>query len=187
MLSKPSLYTVLGSIECLESLTKKVKQITPDDWLAWEDRKVFHTQKDSNTILILNLPDKENGVFKDRIFGVSINQFLEKELQECYKIIEEYCDGEPKRVMLVLLPAGCNVKEHIDCGYHLENCHRIHVPIITNSEVLFLCDGVQVPMNAGSVVDFNNNVRHEVINKSLQDRIHLIIDWGKKNDAFYMG
>jgi hypothetical protein len=187
MLSKPSLFTVLGSIECIESLIEKVKQITPGDWLAWEDRKVFHTQKDSNSIPIFNLPDRENAVFKDKIFGVAINQLLERELQECYRIIEEYCPGEPKRVMLVSLPGGCNVKEHIDRGYHLENCHRIHVPIITNSEVLFLCDGVRVPMNVGSVVDFNNNTRHEVINKSLQNRIHLIIDWGKKNDVFYMG
>jgi len=180
------LYNILGHIECIKSLTEKVKSISHKEWGSWVDRKVFIDQQDSNTIPVFNLPDRENRVFKNKIYNVKINNLLEEELQECYNRIEEYYPGEPKRVLLVSLSAGCNVQAHTDCGYHLETCRRVHVPIITNNKVLFLCNGVQVPMAAGSLVDFNNNVQHEVINRSLQDRIHLIIDWGKKNDAYYM-
>ena len=185
MLCKPQLYTIISSIKCLVSLTEKVKGISQEEWHSWVNRKVFATQKDSFTIPVLNLPDRENKVFKNKIYNVKINNLLQEELQECYNRIEEYYPGEPKRVLLVSLPAECNVDEHIDSGYHLETCRRIHLPIITNNKVLFLCNGEQVPMAAGTLVDFNNNTRHEVINKSLKDRIHLIIDWGKKNDAYY--
>jgi hypothetical protein len=185
MNTKPSLYNILGAIKCIDSLTDKVKHITQGEWLAWEDRKVFATQKDSNSIPIFNLPDRGNKVFNNKIYNVEINKLLEKELQECYNRIDKYYPGDQKRVLLVSLPAGCNVEEHTDSGYHLETSHRIHVPIITNDEVLFFCNNIQVPMVAGSIVDFNNNARHKVINKSSQDRIHLIIDWGKKNDPYY--
>ena len=186
MIVKPQLYNVISYIYCLGSLTEKVRSISQEEWVSWVDRKVFIGQQDSNTIPVLNLPDRENRVFKNKIYNVKINNLLEEELQECYNRIDKYYPGEPKRVLLVLLPAGCNVQAHTDYGYHLETCHRIHVPIITNDKVLFLCNGVQVPMAAGSLVDFNNNAQHEVINRSLHDRIHLIIDWGKKNDPYYL-
>ena len=185
MNNKPSLYNFLGTINSIESLTEKVKLITEEEWVSWVDRKVFLTQKDSNTIPILNLPDRENIVFKNKIYNVVVNKLLEKELQECYNIIDTYYPGDPKRVMLVSLPAGCNVLAHTDSGYHLKTCHRIHIPIITNSKIIFLCDNIQVPMEKGTIVDFNNNARHEVINNSPEDRIHLIIDWGNKNDTYY--
>jgi len=182
---KPSLYSILGTIDSIKSLTHKVKLITKEEWISWVDRKVFLTQKNSNTIPLFNLPDKGNKVFNNKIYNIVINKLLEEELQECYNRIDKYYPGDQKRVLLVSLPAGCNVEEHTDSGYHLETCHRIHVPIITNDDVLFFCNNVQVPMVAGSIVDFNNNARHKVINKSSQDRIHLIIDWGKKNDPYY--
>lgn len=186
MILKPSLYNILGTVDSITSLVKKVELITGEEWVSWADRKVFLTQKDSNTIPLLNLPDRENKVFKNKLYNVKLNNVLDKELQECYNKINAWCPGEPKRVLLVSLPAGCNVEEHKDCGYHLETCHRIHVPIITSKEVLFLCDGEQVPMEQGTIVDFNNNALHKVINKSPHARIHLIIDWGKVDDPYYL-
>ena len=137
MITKPSLYSILGTVDSITSLVEKVKLITDNEWVSWVDRKVFITQKDSNSIPLLNLPDRENRVFKNKICNDSLIKVLDTELQECYNKINSHIPGEPKRVLLVSLPAGCNVEEHKDCGYHLETCHRIHVPIITNNEVHF--------------------------------------------------
>lgn len=179
-------YIPIGSIDSFNILKKKVFEIPPPEWKVWLERKKFKTQEDSDTILILNLAEKDHPLFNKTYFNEKYLTHLSLELKECFDKIESvYKNGEPKRVMLVSLPAGCNVKPHVDLGYHLQNCHRIHLPIITDKDVQFIVDGNIIPMCEGVLVEINNNVLHSVINRSLQNRVHLIIDWGSKNDAYY--
>ena len=56
-------------------------------------------------------------------------------------------------------------------------CHRIHVPIITNDEVVFSVGGEELNMREGEMWEINNATLHAVENRSEQDRIHLIVDW----------
>ena len=37
-------------------------------------------------------------------------------------------------------------------------------------------------MNEGVLTEFNNTVIHSVSNTSLEDRIHLVIDWGHSDN-----
>ena len=69
------------------------------------------------------------------------------------------------------------IPEHTDSGYSLLNCHRIHVPIITNEKAAIFVGGEEKNMQVGDVYEINNGLTHAVENKGGEDRIHLIIDW----------
>ena len=53
------------------------------------------------------------------------------------------------RSRLMGLDAKCSVPEHRDVNYHWYNRVRIHVPVITNPDVLFYCGDTHVHMAAG--------------------------------------
>jgi aspartyl/asparaginyl beta-hydroxylase (cupin superfamily) len=79
------------------------------------------------------------------------------------------------------------IPEHIDYMYHYENTIRIHIPIFTNENVIFKFPSVNESLNmkVGDLVEFNNNIPHSGRNDSDQNRIHLIIDYGEKDDLYY--
>ena len=80
------------------------------------------------------------------------------------------------RSRLMKLDAGCEVRNHVDFNYHWYTRVRIHIPVLTRPEVIFLCGGRQIHMAAGECWIFDNWRRHNVLNGSAADRIHLVID-----------
>lgn len=80
------------------------------------------------------------------------------------------------RSRLMRLNAGAQVTEHVDFNYHWYSRVRIHIPIITNPQVIFHCGDQAIHMRAGECWIFDSWRRHKVINASDQDRIHLVID-----------
>ena len=66
--------------------------------------------------------------------------------------------------------------EHRDVNYHWYNRVRIHIPVITNSNVLFYCGDTHVHMEAGEAWIFDSWKKHRVENNSDQSRVHLVID-----------
>ena len=85
-------------------------------------------------------------------------------------------------VRLLRLNAGAYIKPHRDfrSGYE-DDFFRLHVPIITNSEVNFTLDGQRLRMQPGECWYTNVNYVHSVSNNGSTDRIHLVID-GKRNE-----
>jgi hypothetical protein len=85
-------------------------------------------------------------------------------------------------VRLLQLAVGAEIKPHSDnCLGYEDGSFRLHIPIITNSEVEFILDGTRLVMNEGECWYIDANFIHSVANKGSQDRIHLVID-GIKND-----
>ena len=80
------------------------------------------------------------------------------------------------RSRLMRLDAGAQVSEHVDFNYHWYSRVRIHIPIITNPQVIFHCGDQAIHMRAGECWIFDSWRRHKVINASDQDRVHLVID-----------
>jgi hypothetical protein len=74
------------------------------------------------------------------------------------------------------LAPGSEVAQHVDFNYHWYSRVRIHIPIITKSQVTFFCADQKVNMRAGESWIFNAWRRHRVSNESDQDRIHLVVD-----------
>ncbi|MDP6198870.1 MAG: aspartyl/asparaginyl beta-hydroxylase domain-containing protein, partial [Porticoccaceae bacterium] len=80
------------------------------------------------------------------------------------------------RSRLMRLNAGAEVSEHVDFNYHWYSRVRIHIPIITNPDVVFHCGDQAIHMRAGECWIFDSWRRHKVLNNSDQDRVHLVID-----------
>lgn len=80
------------------------------------------------------------------------------------------------RSRLMRLAPGAEVKPHCDVAYYWHDHTRIHIPIVTDPGVRFICDGVEVHMAAGEAWIFDNWRNHHVINHTDITRIHLVID-----------
>lgn len=80
------------------------------------------------------------------------------------------------RSRLMRLAPGATVPEHADINYHWHTRVRLHIPVFTQPEVRFHCDGEAVHMAAGEAWIFDNWRRHHVENKASQSRIHLVAD-----------
>lgn len=80
------------------------------------------------------------------------------------------------RSRLMGLAGGRAVPEHRDINYHWYNRVRIHIPVITNPDVLFYCGNTHVHMEAGDTWIFDSWKPHRVENGSDENRVHLVVD-----------
>ncbi len=95
---------------------------------------------------------------------------------EIKKVLESFL-CKKTAVRLLNLRAGAIVKEHKDPGLCYEEGEvRIHVPLITNNDVLFYSEDDLLNMKAGECWYANFNLRHRLANNSAADRIHLVFD-----------
>lgn len=82
-----------------------------------------------------------------------------------------------KAVRLMRLQAGSSIQPHRDLGLSLLHGEaRLHVPIFTSDSVSFLVGRRPLPMQAGELWYFNADEIHEVHNRGVFDRVHLVID-----------
>ncbi|MBE8727073.1 aspartyl/asparaginyl beta-hydroxylase domain-containing protein [Flavobacterium sp. KB82] len=114
---------------------------------------------------ILSFPDKE---YKNTPLLDSCSYFKE---------IMDWFECEKEAVRLLRLGSDSEIKEHVDNDTSYEDgFFRIHVPIVTNSEVFFYVDKKLVPMKMGECWYANFQRPHYVQNKSSEPRVHLTLD-----------
>jgi hypothetical protein len=75
------------------------------------------------------------------------------------------------------LGPGKRIPSHRDKAPVHIHAHRVHVPVVTNDEILFLVDGVNVKLREGEAYELDNTRMHGVENQGQTARIHLIIDY----------
>jgi hypothetical protein len=80
------------------------------------------------------------------------------------------------RSRLMRLAPNCEVPIHSDTNYHWYKRVRIHIPVITDENVLFYCGDKHVNMEAGQTWIFDSWKYHRVHNKGNTLRVHLVID-----------
>ena len=109
-----------------------------------------------------------------------INYFKNKEsnenLSSIYEYLENIYDGKVIRAEIIQMNKNSSIKSHVDGGVMLQLGRRIHIPLITNSKVMFEVFGEKKYLQVGSWYEINNIIPHSVINESEYDRVHLIID-----------
>lgn len=80
-------------------------------------------------------------------------------------------------VRFLKLAPGSKIREHRDSELTIESGQmRIHVPIVTNPQVLFFLDADRVEMQSGECWYLNFSLPHWIENHGETDRIHLVID-----------
>ena len=80
------------------------------------------------------------------------------------------------RTRLMRLSGRAEVTSHVDFHYYWRERVRVHVPIVTQPTVRFLCGDAEVNMKAGECWIFDTWRMHNVINDHSEARIHLVAD-----------
>lgn len=95
----------------------------------------------------------------------------------CNEVLPQF--GAPLlRVALYRLTAGTKVGSHRDYGgSRLMGMVRIHIPIVTNKDVVMYLDGQKYFFDVGEAWYFDATCVHAVENNGTEDRIHLIADF----------
>ncbi len=100
-------------------------------------------------------------------------------LQHCPYFIEVLSQFKCEKlaVRLMSLAAGARIRPHRDLGGGLEDgIARLHIPIITCPDIIFIIDGITVHFAQAECWYMNANCEHAVINPSALEQIHLVVD-----------
>jgi hypothetical protein len=116
--------------------------------------------------------------------GGQINSFVAgpmgptEHLSRCPYIMEIMAElgGVWGRSRQMGLGAGADVPRHVDINYYWRTHLRIHIPVITNPDVAFVCGDESVHMAAGDCWVFDSFLPHTVRNRGSEQRIHLVLD-----------
>jgi tetratricopeptide (TPR) repeat protein len=155
-------------------LRNAIEQIPPAAWLESERERLFAVHKDTQSIQLVHFEDfkHEKPEYSNRFFN----------LQDALNPLVDYVacyyqnNGFIVRLLVAKLLAGGRIPHHTDAGFSLLNCHRVHIPITTNDQVVFSVGGETKTMHCGEFWEINNGEEHAVDNGG-DDRIHIIIDW----------
>lgn len=80
------------------------------------------------------------------------------------------------RSRLMRLAGQAEVTPHVDINYYWREHMRVHVPIVTQPTVRFVCDEAELNMREGECWTFDTWRRHNVHNDDHRQRIHLVAD-----------
>ncbi len=160
----------------VERLSQEVLAFEESEWLPHP-----HGFEGNSSVPLISL----NGEMNDNFNGpMKVTERLDRSpyLQQVLASFDEVFG----RSRLMGLAAGCAVPEHRDINYHWYNRVRIHVPVITNPDVLFYCGDTHVHMQAGETWIFDSWKPHRVENGSDENRVHLVIDTSGSSNFWKM-
>lgn len=185
-------YRLLGNINP-ESLIEKTKFILDNGWDNYSfdpgpPYNEINKVQSLDMIFLFSLPEKENLVLQNLIYSKELLTLFKEEIQLITDIFNGcYYNKQIKRISLNNMKPRSVIPEHVDFMYHYETTIRVHVPIYTNENVIFNFPSVNesLHMKVGQVIEFNNNIPHSGKNDSDVDRVHLLLDFGEKDDLYY--
>ena len=150
-----------------------------EDWFIDDYRQVAPTMSKTNSIPIFHTPqcafDTGIGAFKTVQKNKLYDRYFEK-IKPILNLLKNYYQYNYYTAFLSRLHPKSQIGEHSDIGLFLENCYRIHLPILTNKEVYYNIQGYDFNWLKGCLYEFDNTLVHGVINNSDQYRIHLVIN-----------
>ena len=109
---------------------------------------------------------------------------FQKHCGNFHNTFEKQFKGTIVRSSVIRVRPGEEVSKHTD-GMHIANdiCQRIIIPILTNSNVVFSCDGIDdIPrtdyyLKEGIVYDTNGYIPHSVVNNGTTTRYNFVFDF----------
>ncbi len=171
-------FRLLNQVDVSE-IKMKALALTEDDWEAydWRQNRPRSAQAETQSIPLIFDEDfrHDDPTVREKFFELDCDTLLEPVLRS----ISDYYtgDGYVVRALLVCLKPQGVIPPHVDAGYSLLHCRRIHIPIFSTERVEFTVGGEQRAMKEGEVWEINNAREHSVVNRGDQGRVHLIIDW----------
>ena len=175
LLGRASNYLLLHDSFDVEAIKEKITQFPQAKWLESERERRFDVHRDTQALLCIH--------FEDYRYTKPDVRELYHELQDELKPLLNYIadfyqdNGFVVRLIFAKLLAGGKIPKHADGGFSLMNCHRVHIPVMTNDRNIFFVNGEEKSMQVGELWEINNKLVHMVENRSDEDRVHLIVDW----------
>lgn len=161
-------------------LKEDVQKVMNTNWVEHYNKNDYDGKWTS--IALMSANGKSDNIYA---FNFDSKEIIATEaLEACtyFKEILESFHFEKAAVRLLNLSAGAQIKPHSDhCLGYEDGFFRLHIPIITNPDVVFILDDKRLVMNEGECWYINANFTHSVANNGKEDRIHLVID-GIRND-----
>jgi hypothetical protein len=183
----PGNFFHIGNLD-VAGLKKLVLDLTEEQWNSFSLRqKRYEVHQQTQTIGLVYDPDFRHSHptklpmlqaferdLRPALF-MAADHFEETSIGQ--HLIRERGRGFFVRASLVRLNAGCSIAEHQDNNFSLTHSHRIHLPILTNDEVLFTVGSETINLREGELYEINNRRMHSVRNNGSTDRVHLILDF----------
>jgi len=180
---KTDFFNHLGSAD-VDALIDRVKNVPESLWKSENDDKPnkFARLNDTRHIIFRFLGSTKNSYdFNDHpVLWDEWKDLLSPIMEQAAKSLG-YKDYRFPRVMLARLPAGGEISRHSD-GDASHYVHKIHVPLITNTETIFHVGNQSMNMPVGEIIEVNNKRVHSVNNGGKQDRIHFIFECYNMDD-----
>jgi len=147
-------------------LAEEVLSLNDEDWIPHPDHF-----KGNSSVPLISLNGEINNDFNGQM---KMTRTLSK-LTYLQQVIASF--GEVfGRSRLMRLSPNCEVPLHTDTSYHWLKRVRIHIPIITDENVIFHCADKKVHMAAGETWIFDSWKQHKVVNQGQTNRVHLVVD-----------
>ncbi|HET6629132.1 MAG TPA: aspartyl/asparaginyl beta-hydroxylase domain-containing protein [Woeseiaceae bacterium] len=177
----------IGTVD-IRPLQQRVRGLAAGDWDRETTRqRRYEAHRDTRSIGLVYDYDFRHV----RATRLPALQVFEPALRPALTLIAADFEGSPRgrelcakhglgyfvRASLVRLNAGGQIAPHQDLNFSLAHSHRVHLPVITNENVLFTVGGETQHLREGEVVEINNRRVHEVQNGGTDGRVHLILDF----------
>lgn len=78
-------------------------------------------------------------------------------------------------VLITKIPSGCEIKPHVDRGWHVEYYDKFYVSLRSEPGANFYCGSEVLNPKVGEIWRFDNRECHWVVNDSPGDRMTLIV------------
>jgi hypothetical protein len=156
-------------------IKRKLSKIPERTWHGSGREQTYEVHRQTQALLLIHDDDFRH--FNPTCHDLYTD--FRKELKPVFDFIAEHFhhDGFIVRALFARLKAHGRIDSHTDGLFSLLKCHRIHIPIVTNDQVVFTIGGEQKVLREGEMWEINNATLHAVDNRSDLDRIHLIVDW----------
>lgn len=177
----------IGTADTAE-LMKLVLELNDEKWNEFSIRQArYEVHRHTQSIGLVYDPDFRHShptkLPTLQIFEAALRPALEKiadhyeQSETGQRLTKQFGLGYFVRATLVKLKAGCDIQAHQDLNFSLTHSHRVHLPLVTNDDVLFTVGSETVNLREGELVEINNRRIHSVDNKGSSDRVHLILDF----------
>ena len=167
-----------------QPLVDYVNTLTQEEWLKWTMRQDLAREHTTTECIRAQWVPLEVPMFHPMMTQYHEPHYTEI-VHRTKDLISNLCNfynGQIYKILLTKLKAHTVIPAHIDWGFSLEVPHRVHIPIITDPDVLFGAGESTINMKVGKAYEINNSQMHWVANKSDINRVHMIIDVIEEKD-----
>lgn len=151
----------------------ELPKIEENLWYKNNRNEIYEQHRSTQSIIFAEVPQIWD---KKTVYKYNIEKNLDKFVFDIVGVLQDIFKKRHGKVLLIDLPAGCKVEPHIDSGSYLESVNRLHIPIETNTDVIFSVGGEEKNMKTGDCIEINNTKLHGVKNEGKTNRIHLLVD-----------